>query len=151
MTSLASGSFCIIIAKSGTGREAIPVSATKPCSLLDADLPDVFSLAEDTVPESSTNTFGSPLPVFRVKNVDASIAYYREALGFELRWRAGDGFACVAREKCSIFLIQSTLELHASATFPDGTWKMVIVSHGTEVKAINVTPGVLVQGTLTLQ
>ena len=54
--------------------------------------------------ESSANNFGSPTPVFRVKNVDASIAYYLEALGFELRWRAGDGFACVARDECSIFL-----------------------------------------------
>jgi catechol 2,3-dioxygenase-like lactoylglutathione lyase family enzyme len=54
--------------------------------------------------ESSTNSFGSAVPVFRVKDVDASIAYYRNALGFELRWRAGDGFACVARDKCSIFL-----------------------------------------------
>jgi catechol 2,3-dioxygenase-like lactoylglutathione lyase family enzyme len=54
--------------------------------------------------ESSTNCFGSAVPVFRVKDVDASIAYYRNALGFELRWRAGDGFACVARDKCSIFL-----------------------------------------------
>src|SRR5258706_9088655 len=59
---------------------------------------------EHTVPDSSTNTFGSPTPVLRVKNVDASIAYYLEALGFELRWRANDGFACVARDKCSIFL-----------------------------------------------
>jgi hypothetical protein len=54
--------------------------------------------------ESSKNTFGSPMPVFRVKDVDTSIAYYLQALGFELRWRAGEGFACVAREKCSIFL-----------------------------------------------
>jgi predicted enzyme related to lactoylglutathione lyase len=56
------------------------------------------------MPESPANFFGSPVPVFRVKDVDASIAYYLNALGFELRWRAGDGFACVAREKCSIFL-----------------------------------------------
>ncbi len=56
------------------------------------------------MPESSANIFGSPMPVFRVKDVDASIAYYRNALGFELRWRAGDSFACVARDKCSIFL-----------------------------------------------
>jgi catechol 2,3-dioxygenase-like lactoylglutathione lyase family enzyme len=56
------------------------------------------------MPESSTNSFGSPMPVLRVKNVDASIAYYLDALGFELRWRAGDAFACVARDKCSIFL-----------------------------------------------
>jgi len=54
--------------------------------------------------ESSTNSFGSPVPVFRVKDVDASIAYYLNALGFELRWRANEGFACVARDQCSIFL-----------------------------------------------
>ena len=54
--------------------------------------------------ESSTNSLGSPQPVFRVKDVDASIAYYLEALGFELRWRAGPGFACVARDQCAIFL-----------------------------------------------
>lgn len=56
------------------------------------------------MPESSTNNFGGAVPVFRVKDVNASIAYYRDALGFELRWRASDGFACVGRDKCSIFL-----------------------------------------------
>jgi len=54
--------------------------------------------------ESSTNNFGLPVPVLRVKDVDASIAYYVNALGFELRWRANEGFACVARDQCSIFL-----------------------------------------------
>jgi catechol 2,3-dioxygenase-like lactoylglutathione lyase family enzyme len=54
--------------------------------------------------ESSANSFGSPMPVFRVKDVDASVAYYRNALGFELRWRADQHFACVARDKCSILL-----------------------------------------------
>jgi catechol 2,3-dioxygenase-like lactoylglutathione lyase family enzyme len=54
--------------------------------------------------ESATNRFGSPMPVFRVQDVDASIAYYKDALGFELRWRAGDTFGCVVRDKCSIFL-----------------------------------------------
>jgi catechol 2,3-dioxygenase-like lactoylglutathione lyase family enzyme len=54
--------------------------------------------------DSSTNSFGSPMPVFRVKDVDASIAYYQDALGFELRLRAGGGFACVTRDECSIFL-----------------------------------------------
>jgi predicted enzyme related to lactoylglutathione lyase len=56
------------------------------------------------MPKSSSNSLGSPIPVFRVKNVAASIAYYLNALGFELRWQASDGFACVARDKCSIFL-----------------------------------------------
>jgi catechol 2,3-dioxygenase-like lactoylglutathione lyase family enzyme len=56
------------------------------------------------VPESSSNSFGQPTPVFRVKDVDASVAYYLNALGFELRWRAHAGFACVARGECSLFL-----------------------------------------------
>jgi predicted lactoylglutathione lyase len=56
------------------------------------------------VRESLKNSFGSATPVFRVRDVDASVTYYLSALGFELRWRAGDGFACVARENCSIFL-----------------------------------------------
>jgi catechol 2,3-dioxygenase-like lactoylglutathione lyase family enzyme len=56
------------------------------------------------MPESSTDSFGSPTPVFRVKNVDDSIAYYVNALGFEYKWRAGDAFACVAKDACSIFL-----------------------------------------------
>ena len=56
------------------------------------------------MPESSTNPFGAPMPVFRVKDVDASIAYYVNALGFKLRWRAGADFACVGREECAIFL-----------------------------------------------
>jgi predicted enzyme related to lactoylglutathione lyase len=54
--------------------------------------------------EPSTNTFGGPVPVFRVKDVDAGIAYYLNALGFKLQWRASEGFACVARDKCSLFL-----------------------------------------------
>jgi len=56
------------------------------------------------VAESSSNRFGSPTPVFRVKDVDASIAYYVNSLGFTLRWRAGQGFACVGRDECSLFL-----------------------------------------------
>jgi len=52
----------------------------------------------------SKDNFGSPVPVFRVKDVSASIAYYVDSLGFKLRWRANDGFACVARGECSIFL-----------------------------------------------
>lgn len=43
-------------------------------------------------------------PCSASKTVSASIDYYRKALGFELRWQAGEGFACVARENCSLFL-----------------------------------------------
>lgn len=54
--------------------------------------------------EPSTTEFGPPTPVFFVKDVDASVAYYVDALGFALRWRYNSGFACVAQGKCSIFL-----------------------------------------------
>ena len=54
--------------------------------------------------ETSNHGFCAPQPIFRVKDVDASIAYYRDALGFELRWRANEGFACVARGNCSLFI-----------------------------------------------
>ena len=56
------------------------------------------------MPESRRTASVQPVPVFRVRDVDASIAYYVNALGFELRWRANEGFACVARDECSIFL-----------------------------------------------
>jgi len=39
----------------------------------------------------------------------------------------------------------------ASATYSDGTWKMVIVGHGKEIKAMNTAPGTAVQAVLTRQ
>ena len=53
---------------------------------------------------TESKDFGSPVPVFRVKDVSASIAYYVDSLGFKLQWRANDGFASVARGECCIFL-----------------------------------------------
>ncbi len=58
----------------------------------------------ESAPKSATNSFGAPQPIFRVIDVEASIAYYTNALGFEVRWRANPGFACVARERCDIFI-----------------------------------------------
>jgi predicted enzyme related to lactoylglutathione lyase len=58
----------------------------------------------ETSPKSLTNSFGPPQPVFRVSDVGASIAYYTNALGFELRWRANPGFACIGRDHCDIFI-----------------------------------------------
>jgi hypothetical protein len=39
----------------------------------------------------------------------------------------------------------------ASATHSDGTWNMVIIGHGKEIKAMNTAPGTVVQGVLTRQ
>lgn len=52
----------------------------------------------------AANFFGPPVPVFRVADVDASVAYYTQALGFEVRFRWGGDFANVVRGHCSIFL-----------------------------------------------
>lgn len=52
----------------------------------------------------SQSKFDSAVPVLRVRDVQASIAYYRDALGFEVRWGAGEGFACIARDRCTLFL-----------------------------------------------
>lgn len=38
-----------------------------------------------------------------------------------------------------------------SATFSDGTWRMVVIDQGREIKVINETPGVLVEGVLSRQ
>jgi len=38
-----------------------------------------------------------------------------------------------------------------SATYSDGTWNFVIVGEGREIKAMNASPGVVVQGVLTRQ
>jgi hypothetical protein len=38
-----------------------------------------------------------------------------------------------------------------SATYSDGTWHMVTIGHGREIKAMNTAPGVVVQAVLTRQ
>ena len=37
--------------------------------------------------------FGPPMPVFRVADMDASVAYYTQVLGFEVRFRSSEDFA----------------------------------------------------------
>ena len=52
----------------------------------------VSSLDEVSVTEPANN-FGGPTPVFRVADVDASVAYYTQALGYQVQFRWGDDFA----------------------------------------------------------
>jgi len=47
--------------------------------------------------------FEGVTPILRVRDIDASIAYYIEKLGFRVNWKF-PYFADVARGKCSIFL-----------------------------------------------
>lgn len=56
------------------------------------------------MPETSKNGFLPAIPVLRVQDVDASLAHYRDVLGFEQVWNWGGGFVCVQREQCSLYL-----------------------------------------------
>ena len=61
------------------------------------------------------------IPIFRVKNLDASIAYYVECLGFRLQWRTNP-LASVGRDRMSIMLSQGD-QGHP------GTWVWVATDH----------------------
>ena len=60
------------------------------------------SVSESPVPKSNSN-LGPAVPIFRVDDLDASVAYYVEKLGFELQWR-DDPLASVGRDRTSIML-----------------------------------------------
>ena len=49
--------------------------------------------------------FGTPAPIFRVREVRPSLAYYTGALGFSVDWDEG-GIASVSRGRCTIFLCE---------------------------------------------
>jgi catechol 2,3-dioxygenase-like lactoylglutathione lyase family enzyme len=68
----------------------------------------------------SRATIGGVVPILRVANLDASLAYYAVRLGFELQWRAG-GMASVARDRTSVMLCEGD-QGHA------GTWLWIPVS-----------------------
>ncbi len=64
--------------------------------------------------------FGGVTPILRVANLDASVEYYVEKLGFVLQWRDG-GFASVKRGRASVMLSEGA-QGHA------GTWVWMGVS-----------------------
>jgi len=49
--------------------------------------------------------FGGMIPIFRVKDLHASIDYYVNVLGFKVDWQY-ENFASVGRGRCDIFLSQ---------------------------------------------
>lgn len=54
-------------------------------------------------PASSRVRLSAAVPIFRVDNLEVSIAYYVDRLGFRLEWR-GDPLASVVRDRMSIML-----------------------------------------------
>ena len=63
---------------------------------------------------------GGVTPILRVASLDASLAYYVDALGFAIQWR-DRGFACVRRGEAAIMLSEGD-QGHP------GTWVYVGVS-----------------------
>jgi len=49
--------------------------------------------------------FEGTVPILRVQNVEASILYYAQQLGFHVNWQT-QGFVSVSRGRCTIFLSQ---------------------------------------------
>ncbi len=64
--------------------------------------------------------FQQATPILRVSDFDASVAYYVDALGFELAWRDGD-FGCVRRGDVALMLSEG-------AQGCGGTWVFLDVS-----------------------
>jgi catechol 2,3-dioxygenase-like lactoylglutathione lyase family enzyme len=50
------------------------------------------------------STFGGITPILRVANLDASLAYYVDVLGFSIQWQYKGVIAGIARDKASLFL-----------------------------------------------
>lgn len=63
--------------------------------------------------------FTGAVPILTVKDLDASIGYYVDKLGFEQKWR-WPFFAAVGRNKATIFLCQGA-QGHA------GTWVSIFM------------------------
>jgi len=76
---------------------------------------------------TSANTFEGVTPVLRVASVRAAIDYYVGALGFHHQW-GNEGFACVARDRCNLFLCEGD-----QGHF--GTWVWIGVNDAAALEA----------------
>ena len=75
---------------------------------------------ESSADASSPVRFGEANPILRVADLDRSLAYYVDALGFDLQWRYDD-FASVCRGDTSLMLCEGSQG-------QPGTWVYVGVS-----------------------
>jgi len=53
-----------------------------------------------------TVRFEGVSPIFRINDLEASIDYYVNILGFKVDWRAEGVIASVSRDRCGIFLCE---------------------------------------------
>jgi uncharacterized glyoxalase superfamily protein PhnB len=59
----------------------------------------------DSAHPATHATLGGVIPILRVNDLDASVAYYLEKLGFHLKWRGGSE-ASVARDRTALMLAE---------------------------------------------
>jgi catechol 2,3-dioxygenase-like lactoylglutathione lyase family enzyme len=61
-------------------------------------------MSENPPLSSAPTALGHATPIFRVKNLRASLDTYVNALGFKIDWEAAGPIASVSRDRCCIFL-----------------------------------------------
>ena len=61
--------------------------------------------AAEQLTSKNTTYFENVCPILRVANLEASIAYYVDVLGFKVNWNAGQ-MASVGRGRCGIMLTE---------------------------------------------
>jgi len=59
----------------------------------------------DSQPSGPSITLDCATPILRVLNLEASIAYYVDVLGFQVNWRV-TGYASVSRSECALMLCE---------------------------------------------
>lgn len=81
-------------------------------------------MADATVGEAKKIAFGGVTPVLRVQSVAASLDYYTQALGFEVRFKIPEEkepfFASVSRGRCGLFLSEGDQGHPGSWVWIDG-------------------------------
>jgi catechol 2,3-dioxygenase-like lactoylglutathione lyase family enzyme len=87
---------------------------------------------------STTPTLGGVNPILVVRDLEASIAYYTQKLGFHLNWQHQDFFADVFRGKTSIFL-------SVADQGQPGAWVWIGTDNVTALHAEYVASGALIR------
>ncbi|MDM4766560.1 VOC family protein [Pelomonas sp. SE-A7] len=82
--------------------------------------------------------FSGVTPILRVEDLEASLAYYQQSLGFTIDWRDGEGFASVSRGK--VHLMLGVCDQGRS-----GTWVYVSINDADALHAELLARGVAVR------
>ena len=77
-------------------------------------------MADEAGQSKKSGPLSPAVPIFRVEDLDASLAYYIDRLGFQLQWRTNP-LASVGRDRTSIMLSEGD-QGHA------GTWVWIAVN-----------------------